>query len=65
MYYSDKYSEIPYGIVNKRLCGCGLSSYALENQNNLVLVVPNISMIENKIGQYPNSRIDEKVFGLY
>jgi len=65
MYYSDKYSEIPHGIVNKRLCGCGLSSYALENQNNLVLVVPNISMIENKIGQYPNSRRDEKVFGLY
>ena len=65
MYYSDKYSTIPYGIVNKRLTGCGLSSYALENKDSLVLVVPNISMIENKIAQYPNDRRSENIFGLY
>lgn len=65
MYYSDKYSTIPYGIVNKRLTGCGMSSYALENPDNLVLVVPNISMIENKIAQYPNERRSETIFGLY
>lgn len=65
MYYSDKYSTIPYGIVNKRLCGCGLSSYALENTDKVVLVVPNISMIENKVAQYPNERRTETIFGLY
>lgn len=65
MYYSDKYSSIPYGIVNKKLTGCGASSFALENQDNLVLVVPNVSMIENKIAQYPNDRRGERVFGLY
>ena len=65
MYYSDKYSTIPYGIVNKRLCGVGISSFALENQNNLVLVVPNVSMIQNKVAQYPNNRRPEEIFGLY
>lgn len=65
MYYSDKYSTIPYGIVNKRLTGCGMSSYALENTDKVVLVVPNISMIENKVAQYPNERRNETIFGLY
>lgn len=65
MYYSDKYSEIPLGIVAKRICGCGLSSYALENQDPLVLVVPNVAMIQNKVAQYPNNRRDEPIFGLY
>ena len=65
MYYSDVYSEIPLGIVNKRLCGCGLTSYALENTDKVVLVVPNISMIENKVAQYPNERRTETIFGLY
>lgn len=65
MYYSDKYSEIPSGIVNKVVCGCGLSSFALENKDKLILVVPNISMIQNKVAQYPNERRDESIFGLY
>ena len=65
MYFADKYSEIPLGIVNKRLTGCGLSSFALENSDKVVLVVPNISMIQNKVAQYPNTRRTEKIFGFY
>lgn len=65
MYYSDKYSSIPYGIVNKQLCGCGLSSYALENSNSLILVVPTVAMIKNKVFQYPNNRRQEKILGVY
>lgn len=65
MYYSDKYSSIPYGIVNKRSCGVGASSFALENKDSVVLVVPNVAMIQNKTAQYPNKRRSEAVFGLY
>ena len=65
MYYSDKYNFIPLGIVNKKLCGCGLSSYALENSDPVVLVVPTVSMIKNKVAQYPNSRRDETILGVY
>lgn len=65
MYYSDIYDYIPTGIVNKKLTGCGISSFALENQDPLVLVVPNVSMIQNKVAQYPNSRRNEDIFGFY
>ena len=64
-YYADYYNEIPLGIVNKRVCGVGASSFALENSNAVVLVVPNVSMIENKIAQYPNLRRQEQIFGLF
>ena len=65
MYYSDKYDSIPLGIVDKKITGCGLSSYALENSDPLVLVVPTVAMIKNKVAQYPNSRRDEDILGVY
>ena len=65
MYYSDKYDSIPLGIVDKKLCGCGMSSFALENSDPLVLVVPTVAMIKNKVAQYPNSRRDEDILGVY
>jgi len=65
MYYSDKYDSIPLGIVDKKICGCGLSSYALENSDALVLVVPTVAMIKNKVYQYPNNRRDEEILGVY
>lgn len=65
MYYSDKYNEIPLGIVDKKITGCGISSFALENQDPLVLVVPTVALIKNKSAQYPNTRRTEYIFGLY
>lgn len=65
MYYSDKYNFIPLGIVDKKITGCGISSAALENQDPLVLVVPTVALIKNKVAQYPNSRRTEDIFGLY
>jgi hypothetical protein len=65
MYYSNKYNSIPLGIVDKKITGCGLSSYALENSDPLVLVVPTVAMIKNKVAQYPNSRRDEDILGVY
>lgn len=65
MYYSDKYNFIPLGIVNKTITGCGLSSFALENDDPLILIVPTVALIKNKISQYPNKRRNENIFGLY
>ena len=65
MYYSDKYNYIPHGIVNKVITGCGISSAALENSDPIVLVVPTVSLIKNKVAQYPNNRRNDTVFGLY
>ena len=65
MYYSDKYNSIPLGIVDKRITGCGMSSFALENSDPLVLVVPTVTMIKNKVAQYPNNRRQEEILGVY
>lgn len=65
MYYSDKYDYIPLGIVNKVITGCGISSFALENNEPVVLVVPTIGLIKNKVAQYPNSRRSNGIFGYY
>lgn len=65
MYYSDKYDSIPLGIVDKRITGCGMSSFALENSDPLVLVVPTVAMIKNKVAQYPNGRRQEEILGVY
>lgn len=65
MYYSDKYDSIPLGIVDKKITGCGMSSFALENSDSLVLVVPTVAMIKNKVAQYPNSRREENILGVY
>jgi len=65
MYYSDKYSEIPNGIVNKAATGIGLTSFALENEVPTVVVTPTVAMIKNKVSQYPNNRRLDSVIGLY
>lgn len=65
MYFSDHYSSIPSGIVNKKLTGAGLTSFALENNQPTVVVVPTVALIQNKTNQYPNNRRKEGVIGLY
>lgn len=65
MYYADFYSEIPNGIVNKRLTGAGCTSFALENNQPTVVVVPTVALIQNKVAQYPNRRREEAIIGLY
>lgn len=57
-------NRIPYGYVNKTVCGCGLTSLALENNRNTVVAVPNAELVTNKIAQYPNERFNGKVFGV-
>lgn len=50
--------ELPTGIFNKKITATGATSLAMENKQDLILLVPNIGLIENKIAQYPNERCD-------
>ena len=63
-YASQVIQTIPTGYIDKTLCGVGLSSVALENNENIILAVPNVSLIHNKVAQYPNHRFNGKVFGV-
>jgi hypothetical protein len=59
------FTEIPSGYVDKTVCGCGLTSIALENSQNTIIAVPNTPLVVNKVNQYPNSRYSGEVFGVY
>jgi len=65
LYCSDFMVDVPLGIVDKKLCGCGLTSVALENNKPTIICVPNTEVILNKVGQYPNNRRKESVLGVY
>lgn len=57
-------NKIPYGYVDKRVCGVGLSSLALENDTPTILAVPNQELATNKVPQYPNDRFDGTIFAV-
>jgi len=61
---SEFMTEIPKGIVNKVICGCGITSLAIENQYPTVIVVPTVEIINNKVKQYPNDRYSYQLFGV-
>lgn len=58
-------NRIPYGYVNKTICGCGMTTLAIENDRNSIILVPNVTLVENKTAQYPNNRCAYKLFGVY
>ena len=47
--------ELPDGILNKGLTGCGGTTLALENKEKTVICSPRRKLIENKHQQYPNT----------
>ncbi len=55
-YATQAINKIPLGYINKSVCGCGMTSVALENDINTILLVPNIELATNKAQQYPNER---------
>ena len=65
MYYSDFFDSLPYGIISKGACGCGATSFALENNEPIILCVPTVEMVKNKVEQYPNERRNLPVLGVY
>lgn len=62
---NEDFKEIPVGYIDKTVCGCGLTSVALENDLNTIVAVPNVALVENKVSQYPNIRFSGEIFGVY
>lgn len=60
-----EFKTIPSGYIDKTICGCGLTSIALENQDNTIIAVPTTYLVDNKVNQYPNSRYRGEIFGIY
>lgn len=80
-YVSDDptFTKIPAGYINKTICGCGITSVALESKvDDCIIAVPNVALVENKVRQYNNTqykdtfgkntrakgRFDGEVFGV-
>lgn len=54
--------SIPAGYINKTVCGCGLTSLAIEKEKgNTIIAVPSVDLVNNKVSQYPNSRFSDKL----
>jgi hypothetical protein len=64
LYVSEFMSELPAGILNKKSCGCGATSVALEDKHPTILAVPLKKLITNKVAQYPNERSSSVVLGV-
>lgn len=69
-YFTEFASEtemtcIPAGYINKTVCGCGLTSLAIEKENsNTVIAVPTVTLVDNKVRQYPNVRFNHTLLGV-
>lgn len=63
-YANQILSQIPYGYIDKTICGCGLTTVALENNRNSIIAVPSTELIENKVSQYSSKDSKISVFGV-
>lgn len=55
-YVFDRFLTYGKLIVNKKVTGCGFTTYCLSNQENTILVSPRTMLIRDKIEQF-NSKI--------
>lgn len=51
--------ELPKGILNKGLTGCGATTVAIEDEHKTIICSPRINLIKNKVGQH------EGLLGVY
>lgn len=63
-YASQVMTNLPYGYIDKSIPGCGLTTVALEGNRNTIIAVPNNSLINNKVAQYPNDRCNFEILGV-
>jgi hypothetical protein len=64
-YASESMSFIPSGYIDKSICACGITTVALENNRNVVLAVPTITLALNKADQYPNERSNHSILPIW
>lgn len=51
--------ELPKGILNKGVTGCGATSVAIKDEHKTIICSPRINLIKNKVGQH------EGLLGVY
>ena len=56
---------IPFGNIDKTICGCGLTTVALESEENVIIAMPTVPLVINKVEQYPNNRCEYTLFPIY
>jgi len=64
-YLKEIMLDLPVGLFNKKITGCGATSLVLENNRDVIVVCPNIALIESKVNQYPNAECPYEVFGVF
>lgn len=47
--------QLPNGILNKELTGCGGTTLALEDEYKTIICSPRVRLLENKKAQYPSA----------
>lgn len=64
-YASEVMKELPtHAYIDKTTCGVGMTSVAIEENCNTLLLVPTKLLVENKAKQYPSSRCAYHVQGV-
>lgn len=63
-YASEVIDVIPVGYIDKTICGCGLTTVAIENEVPTIIAVPSVLLVENKVAQYPNDRCKKTILGV-
>lgn len=60
-YISDnnQLDKLPYGYIDKTVCGCGATYLAITDKRNTIIAVPNVALVKNKVEQHSN------LFGVY
>ncbi len=53
----NKKFELPNGILDKEMTGCGGTTLALEDSNKTIICCPRIKLLENKHAQFPETLI--------
>ena len=66
MYLSDLRKELPVNcLFDKGKVGCGGTTLAIESNVPYVICVPFVSLVDNKLAQYPNERYSGELFGVW
>ena len=64
-YASDVMDSLPtHAYIDKTTCGVGMTSVAIEENCNTLLLVPTKLLVDNKANQYPSSRCGYHVQGV-
>ena len=64
-YASEVMKDLPtHAYIDKTTCGVGMTSVAIEENCNTLLLVPTKLLVENKANQYPSSRCPYYVQGV-